>query len=65
MEYIRTLDWLCLDLCGLVSYASTIFTNCLGWFCLTRSKVNEEIEISKDGNISVNLSRYAPSGFAP
>ena len=55
MMFVETLDWVCLDCFGILSYVSTIFTNCLRWFYLTHHSTEEEINITKDGNISVNI----------
>ena len=54
MMFVETLDWVC-DCFGLISYTTTIFTNCLRWFYLTHHSTEEEINITKDGNISINI----------
>ena len=55
MIYVQMFDWV-LDGFGCCSYVSTIITNIATWFCLTRPKVTEDLYISKDSNITVNLS---------
>ena len=55
MIFVETLDWVFLDCCGLISYTTTIITNCLRRFYLTHHSTEEEINITKDGNISVNI----------
>jgi len=55
MMFVETLDWVFLDCCGLISYTTTIITNCLRWFYLAHHSTEEEINITKDGNISVNI----------
>ena len=53
MMFVETLDWFFLDCCGLISYTTTIITNCLKWFYLTHHSTEEEINITKDGGVQV------------